>query len=143
MFNKEKDKNIEHENPFTKESYQFGSVFTYHIEESLGLKNTTDLENEYIALIAGSVAQELLFNNTSLTLFKDDYSKSNALLYELTQNEYFSKDDREKAMKAKEKTLREKVRSLLEKHISAIKNIQQALIEHNTIDETTFKKLYA
>ena len=143
LLTKEKDKNIEHENPFTKESYQFGSVFTYHAEESLGLKNTADLENEYIALIAGSVAQELLFKNTSLTLFKDDYSKANALLYELTQNEYFSKEDREKAMKAIEKTLREKARSLLQEHILAIKNIQQALIERNTIDETMFTKLYA
>ncbi len=143
LLTKEKDKNIEHENPFTKESYQFGSVFTYHVEESLGLKNTADLENEYIALIAGSAAQELLFKNTSLTLFKDDYSKANAMLYELTQNEFFSKEDREKAMKAKEKILREKARSLLHEHISAIKNIQQALIEHNTIDETTFTKLYA
>lgn len=143
VFNKEKDKNIEHEQPFTKESYQFGNVFTYHVQESLGLKNTRDIENEYIALIAGSIAQEILFNNTSLTLFKEDYSKANALLYELTQNEYFSKEDREKTMKAIEQRLREKARSTLQAHLASIQTIAQKLIIENTIDEKTFTQLFA
>lgn len=126
-----------------------GKIFTYYLYDTNNNKSYLMQKQKIECLIAGFVAEELLLGARSgYTYNIDDLHEAEAIAFHLesdgTQRE--SMTDQEKTVYGeKARTLRksceQSVKQLLKEHLTELKALMNALLEHKTLDSADIKRI--
>lgn len=122
---------------------KFGEVFTKCETDYLELAQDKNLEHECMALLAGSVALQMTFNDSFSNCNPQDRAEAMKIIYNL--NSHGEKIDdtlKATALNAKEK-YQKRIKEILKSKKDLLKNIVQKLLDQNTIDRYEWADLVA
>jgi len=138
--NKSEDQpSIKKEEPFTKESYQYGGIFTYCELDSIELTSNKDQETEVMCLLAGQIVQEMLLEQTFNRVYEDDAKHAKSIIHRICADPLLIKDEMLKKAHLLEQRLEDKVRILLLEHKDLVQKLYEALLKHETLDREMLK----
>lgn len=134
---------IKKDQPFTKESYRLGGVFTYHEIDACALKNSDDQEHEIMCLLAGKIAQKMLLGKTYSKVCLEDIAQAKGFIHSLCEDPLLTKDEILKQSHALETQLEAKISEILIHNKDLIEKLYKALLEKETLDRNLLKKFTA
>jgi hypothetical protein len=128
------------DNPKEETRLEHGRVFTYHEFDTINMNNREDKLALCKFYLAGFEAEEMLIGSCGYSCNNIDSNRSVMTAQELAFQglevsripKYLQKEMFEKAMQIRE-TCRQEIRALLEQHKDELKNIQKALIKHESL----------
>ena len=127
----ENDKIAEHQKD---QKIKYGEVFTKCDTDYLDLAQDKQQEHECMALLAGSVALQMHFNDSFTNCNPQDRAEAMKIIYNLiTHGEKIDHKTKAQALNRK-KLYEQKVQQILENNQDLLEKIVNALLEHNTLD---------
>ncbi len=135
----------EKKQPLNKEAIQYGKVFTYRATDSLKIDSKKELELEIKVLLAGSIAQEMLFNTCTLDYQNEDKKQALGLaqkicLNGMDLNKLPKEVQKEKLTQAYNLIIKleNEVKELLQQNSKALDMLTQMIMEHKSLSGEQF-----
>lgn len=125
---------LKKDEPFTKESYRLGGVFTYHEIDASELESNEDQNHEIMSLLAGKISQNMLLGKTYSKIFAEDIEQAQGMIHSICENPLLTKEEMLKQAHELETSLYAKIQELLYANKDLIEKIYKALLKYETLD---------
>ncbi len=134
---------LKKDEPFTKDSYKLGGVFTCNEIDASELQSINDQEHEIMCLLAGKISQEMLLGKVYNKVGAEDLDLVKAAVHTLSANPSITKDEMLKNTHLLEETLHAKIKDILYTNKDLVEKIYKALLEHQTLNRDMLKTFTA
>ena len=134
---------IKKDEPFTKESYRLGGVFTYHEINACLLQNNLDQEHDIMCLLAGKISQQMLLGKTYSKVCLEDIEQAKGMIHTVCADPLLTKDEMLKASHELDLKLHKQIQDLLSNNKDLVEKLYKALLEKETLDRDMLKRFAA